>query len=78
MTKTRKEFIDMYQLKKTNTKCIFTDGMSVKTRTLYVRDSGSLYVFYNNDLFVVNLHKGETLDKEEVRGHLGAGYSWYH
>ena len=76
---TRKEFIKKCELTKTTTKCVFSDGMTVKERTLYINPYGNLYVFYNNDLHFVRPYKSNEYVQgmDTLKGHLGAGYSWY-
>lgn len=77
---TRKEFIKRFNLTKTNTKVLFSDGLSRKSRTLYVNHRGEFYAFYNNDMHIIRIPKNTSYieNMEEVEGILGAGYSWYH
>lgn len=77
---TKKEFIEKFNLTKTKTKCCFWDGLIGKVRTLYVNDNGNMFVFLNNDLHSVTPFKYNTYidGMEEIKCHLGAGYSWYH
>ena len=75
MTKT--EFIKRFDLTKTKTKCIFCDGLAQKERTLYKNDY-NMFVFYNNDLYIVKSCENYTEDMENLYCRLGAAYSWYH
>jgi general stress protein 26 len=79
-TPTKKEFINRFHLTKTNTKAIFQDGLSPKTRSLYINHRGELYIFYNHDLHIVRTFKCNpyTEGMEKLTCSLGSGYSWYH
>lgn len=77
---TKKEFVEKFNLTKTNTKALFNDGMAQKSRTIYVNQYGEMYVFYNNDLHIVRPWDSFPYVEgaKEVMCKLGAGYSWYH
>lgn len=76
---TKAEFIKRFNLTKTNTKALFNDGLTRKSRTLYTGNHG-LYVFYNKDLHLVRAFKNSPYVEgmEEFDCILGAAYSWYH
>ena len=77
---TKKQFIEKFNLTKTNTKCNFADGMKSVTRTLYINEYGHLYVFYDNDLCAIKPYTRTPYVEgiEEINGCLNGGYSWYH
>lgn len=79
----KKELIEKFKLIKTKTKCHFYDGLVPRERTLYTDNIGRLFVFYNNDLHIVEPYKyiknnSYTNGMEKIECSLKAGYSWYH
>ena len=76
---TKKEFIKKFELRKTNTTAIFSDGMQRKERKLYIDKYNGLFVFYGNDLHAVEPYKTNPYIEgmEELRCKLCAAYSWY-
>lgn len=76
---TKKEFIEKFNLTKTDIRGWFSDGRARKSRVLYANDSGNYYVFYGNDLYTFKPYSPCKCFKigNEIGGELGAGYSWY-
>lgn len=76
----RKNFVEKFDLTKTNLKGYFSDGRVGQSRTIYADKSGNYYVFYKNDLHTFRPYATcKCFDPgNEISGHLGAGYSWYH